>query len=205
VIRSRRGLVPLRGLVVAAAVGLAPVIAGCEAGYNAPTQQWHQPTPGASAVVSNTLRINNMFVLGPAPGHTLPRGAAAGVFLALANNGAPDRLISITAPGAAASVQVPTGGIRVGSQQSLLLTGPVPRVLLKHLTRTLNGGQFVRVNMEFQNAGHVSLLVPVMPRTASYGTYSPAPLVLHPKVTPSPLAPGGTPGPTPTASPAATG
>jgi copper(I)-binding protein len=205
VIRSRRGLVPLRGLVVAAAVGLAPVIAGCEAGYNAPTQQWHQPTPGASAVVSNTLRINNMFVLGPAPGHTLPRGAAAGVFLALANNGAPDPLISITAPGAAASVQVPTGGIRVGSQQSLLLTGPVPRVLLKHLTRTLNGGQFVRVNMEFQNAGHVSLLVPVMPRTASYGTYSPAPLVLHPTVTPSPLVPGGTPAPTPTASPAATG
>jgi hypothetical protein len=93
----------------------------------------------------------------------------------------------------------------VGSQQSLLLTGPVPRVLLKHLTRTLNGGQFVRVNMEFQNAGHVSLLVPVMPRTASYGTYSPAPLVLHPTVTPSPLVPGGTPAPTPTASPAATG
>jgi hypothetical protein len=204
VIRSRRGLLSPRGLAVVAVVGLAPVIAGCEAGFNAPTQQWHQPTPGASAVV-NTLRINNMFVLGPAPGHTLPRGAAAGVFLALANDGAPDRLISITAPGAATSVQVPASGIRVGSQQSLFLTGPVPRVLLEHLTRTLHGGQFVRVNMEFQNAGHVSLLVPVMPRTASYGTYSPAPLFLHPKATLSPLVPGATPVPTPTASPAATG
>jgi copper(I)-binding protein len=197
VIRSKRGLLSLRDLVVVAAVGLIPAIAGCEAGSNAPTQQWHQPTPGASAIVDNTLRINNMFVLGPAPGLTLPRGASAGVFLALANDGAPDRLISITAPGSANSVQVPAGGIFVGRQQSLLLTGPAPRVLLVHLTRTLNGGQWVRLNMEFQNAGHVSLMVPVMPRTASYGTYSPAPLFLHPKVTISPVAPG-TPSPTPT-------
>jgi len=196
VIRSKRGLLSLRDLVVVAAVGLIPAIAGCEAGYNAPTQQWHQPTPGTSAIVDNTLRINNMFVLGPAPGLTLPRGASAGVFLALANAGAPDRLISITAPGSANSVQVPAGGIFVGRQQSLLLTGPAPRVLLVHLTRTLNGGQWVRLNMEFQNAGHVSLMVPVMPRTASYGTYSPAPLFLHPKVTPSPVLPS-TPSPTP--------
>ena len=195
-IRSKRGLLSLRDLVVVAAVGLIPAIAGCEAGYNAPTQQWHQPTPGASAIVDNTLRINNLFVLGPAPGLTLPRGASAGVFLALANDGAPDRLISITAPGSANSVQVPAGGIFVGRQQSLLLTGPAPRVLLVHLTRTLNGGQWVRLNMEFQNAGHVSLMVPVMPRTASYGTYSPAPLFLHPKVTPSPVVPS-TASPTP--------
>jgi hypothetical protein len=104
----------------------------------------------------------------------------------------------MTAPGAAAAVLVPTGGIRVGAQQSLFLTGPAPRVLLRHLTRTLNGGQYIRVNMEFQNAGHVSLLVPVMPRTAAYGTFSPAPLFLHPKVTPSPVLPA-TPSPTPTA------
>ena len=197
-IRSRRGLLSLRDFVVVAALGLIPAIAGCEAGTNAPTQQWHQPTPGASAIVNDTLRINNMFVLGPTPGRTLPRGASAGMFLALANDGGPDRLISITAPGAAVSVQVPTGGIRIGAKQSLFFTGPAPRVLLQHLTRTLNGGQYIRVNMEFQNAGHVSLLVPVMPRTAAYGTFSPAPLFLHPKVTPSPVVPS-TPSPTPTA------
>ena len=119
------------------------------------------------------------------------------MFLSLANDGAPDRLISINAPGAAASVQVPTGGIRIGAQQSLFFTGPAPRVLLQHLTRTLNGGQYIRVNMEFQNAGHVSLLVPVMPRVAAYGTFSPAPLFLHAKVTPTPAVPS-TPSPTPT-------
>jgi hypothetical protein len=195
VIRSRRGVLSVRGLAVVAAAGLIPAIAGCEAGSNAPTQQWHQPTPGASATVNNTLRINNMFVLGPTPGFSLPRGASAGVFLALTNNGLPDRLISITAPTAATSVRVPVGGISLSHNESLLLTGPSPRVLLVRLTRTLNGGQYVRVNMNFQNAGHVSLLVPVMPRAAFYATFSPAPVLLHPNV------PATSPTPSPTSSP----
>jgi copper(I)-binding protein len=196
VIRSRRGLLSLRNLVVVAAVGLIPAIAGCEAGNNAPTQQWHQPTPGASAIVDNTLRINNMFVLGPTPGFTLPRGASAGVFFAVANDGAPDRLLSIKAPGEATSVLVPAGGITLGRQQTLFLTGPSPRVVLQHLTRTLNGGQWVLLNLQFQNAGFVSMRVPVMPRTESYGTFSPAPVFVRPHATPTPLAPG-TPSPTP--------
>ena len=196
-IRSRRGLPSLRALVVVAAVGLIPAVAGCEAGNNAPTQQWHQPTPGASAIVDNTLRINNMFVLGPTPGFTLPRGASAGVFFALSNDGAPDRLLSITAPGDAISVLVPAGGITLGREQTLFLTGPSPRVVLEHLTRTLNGGQWIRLNLQFQNAGFVSLKVPVMPRTESYGTFSPAPLIVRPHATPTPSAPG-TPSATPT-------
>jgi copper(I)-binding protein len=193
VIRSRRGLLSLRDLVVVAAVGLIPAIAGCEAGNNAPTQQWHQPTPGASAIVDNTLRINNMFVLGPTPGFTLPRGASAGVFFALANDGAPDRLLSIRAPGEAISVLVPAGGISLGREQSLFFTGPSPRVVLEHLTRTLNGGQWIRLNLQFQNAGFVSLKVPVMPRTESYGTFSPAPLIVRPTPTPSAVSASPTP------------
>ena len=193
-IRSRRGVLSLRGLAAVAAAGLIPAIAGCEAGANAPTQQWHQPTPGASAIVNNTLRINNMFVLGPTPGFSLPRGATAGVFLALTNDGVPDRLISITAPTAATSIRMPAGGISLGHMQSLFLTGPSPRVLLVHLTRILNGGQYVRVNMNFQNAGHVSLLVPVMPRATFYTTFSPAPVLLRPNIPASPT-------PSPTASP----
>jgi hypothetical protein len=70
-------------------------------------------------------------------------------------------------------------------------------VVLEHLTRTLNGGQWIRLNLRFQNAGFVSLKVPVMPRTESYGTFSPAPLILRPHTIPTPLAPG-TPSPTPT-------
>jgi copper(I)-binding protein len=187
---SSRGTRPLRGLLIVAAAALVPVIAGCEAGTNAPTQQWHQPTPGASAVLANTMRINNVFVLGPTPGFRLPTGASAGMFFALNNTGAPDRLLSIRAPGSALAVQVPAGGITIGRNQSLLFTGPEPRVLLRHLTRTLHGGQYVRVNMEFQSAGHVTLLVPVMPRAAFYATYSPAPrpvLAVRPAATPTPI------------------
>ena len=177
-----------------AAAALIPVIAGCEAGNNAPTQQWHQPTAGASAVVSDTMRINNMFVLGPIPGLKIPPGESAGVFFALNNSGPFDRLISITAPGSASSVRVPVGGITIGRDQSLLFTGPSPRVLLQGLSRTLHGGQYVRMNLDFQSAGHVTLLVPVMPRAAFYSTFSPAPrLVLTPRATLSPFA-------TPTAS-----
>lgn len=192
-IPSYRGARPLRGLLVTAAAVLIPAVAGCEAGINAPTQRWHQPTPGAAAVVSNTLRINNAFVLGPVPGNFLPLGGTAGLFFALSNNGSRDRLLSISAPGTAASVQVPAGGISVGRQQSLLLTGPAPRVLLEHLTRTLHGGQYVVVHMSFLNAGGVTLRVPVMPRAAAYATFSPAPL--HPSATATPAA---SPAPTPT-------
>jgi copper(I)-binding protein len=198
VIRTRRGARPLRDLVVVALAAAIPAIAGCEAGNGAPTQQWHQPTPGASAIVNNTIRINNMFVLGPAPGFTLPAGATAGVFFSIANDGAPDRLVSISAPRAAAAVHVPVGGISLSRKQSLFLTGPSPRVLLVRLTRGLHGGQAVRVNMRFQNAGRVSLLVPVMPRAAYYGTYSPAPLFLRPSGTAAPLIPfSPSPAPTP--------
>jgi copper(I)-binding protein len=200
VIRSRRGLLWLRDLVVVAAVVLVPAIAGCEAGNDAPTQQWHQPTPGASAIVDNTLRINNMFVLGPTPGFTLPRGASAGVFFGLSTDGAPDRLLSIKAPGAAASVVVPRGGITLGRQQTLLLTGPSPRVVLVHLTRTLNGGQWIRLNLLFQNAGFVSIKVPVVPRTESYGTFSPAPLFLRPSSSVTPAVPASA-SPSPSATP----
>jgi hypothetical protein len=200
VIRTRRGARPLRGLVVVAVAAAIPAVAGCEAGNNAPTQQWHQPTPGASAIVDNTIRINNMFVLGPAPGFTLRPGASAGLFFSLANDGAPDRLVSISAPRAAATVQVPAGGISLGRKGSLLLSGPAPQVLLRRLTRGLHGGQVVRVNMRFLNAGRVSLLVPVMPRAAYYSTFSPAPVFLRPSGTAAPLIPFS-PSPSPTPSP----
>jgi copper(I)-binding protein len=202
VIFSSRGVLPLRGALIVAAAALIPAIAGCEAGLNAPTQEWHQPTPGASAIVDNTMRVINMFVLGPVPGNKIPVGASAGLFFALNNGGSFDRLISITAPGSASSVHVPIGGITIGRNQSLLFTGPAPRVLLQGLTRTLHGGQYVRMNLNFQNAGHVTMLVPVMPRAAFYVTYSPAPhLAVTPAATLSPTAtPVPSPAPTPTPS-----
>lgn len=185
VTRSIRGAVPLRGLLAVTAVALIPVIAGCEAGTNAPTQQWHQAAPGAYAVVANTIRINNMFVLGPPPASVLPAGSSAGVFLALSNGGAADKLISISAPGAAAAVRLPGGEISLGSQQTVRLTGPAPQVVLDQLTRAVHGGQTIKMVLDFQNAGTKTLQVPVLPRAAYFSTYSPAPVSASPSPTSS--------------------
>jgi hypothetical protein len=209
VILSHRATAPLRALAVAAAAALVPAIAGCEAGFNAPTQQWHQPSAGASAVVNNEIRINNMFVLGASPAFWLPRGGSAGLFLALNNEGGPDRLIGISAPGSATAVQMPGGGVRLASQQSVFLTGPAPEVILRGLTRRLNGGQHILIVLHFLRAGSKVIQVPVMPRAQWFATYSPVPPLVRPSPS-GPASPSGTasasPGATsPSPSPSTTG
>jgi copper(I)-binding protein len=197
---------PLRVLAMVVAAAVAPVIAGCEAGFNAPTQQWHQPAAGASAVVNNVLRINNVFVLGAAPAFSLPRGSSAGLFLAITNEGAaPDRLIGVTAPGTAAAVQLPAGGVRLAGQQQVLLSGPAPRVILRRLIRSVNGGQHILVVLHFVRAGNVTMVVPVMPRAQWFSTFSPAPLLVRPSPSPTGTASPSPSGTSPSPSPSATG
>ena len=178
----KAGLRPQVALAVLAIAALIPAVAGCEAGNNAPTQEWHQPTSGAQAI-HNNIYINNVFVLGAPIGATVPAGHSAGVFLALFNNGSPDKLLSITAPGTAKSVLLPGDAVSLASQQAVLLTGPVPQVILEDLTRPLVGGSSVRLVMNFQNAASISLTVPVAPRAQYYSTLSPPPT---PTPTPSP-------------------
>jgi copper(I)-binding protein len=160
-------------LIVAAAV-LIPALAGCEAGSNAPTLHWHQPTDGAGTVTGD-IAIRDVFVVGAPLNGTLAAGQSAGLFFAIVNSGSPDRLVSVTAPGAAKSVTIPGGQLALGTQQAILLTGPQPRVLLNGLTRALPGGSFIRVTMSFQNARSVTLDVPVIPQADAYATFSPAP------------------------------
>jgi copper(I)-binding protein len=201
VIRSSHRIGGPRGLLVLAIAALIPALAGCEAGTNAPTQQWHQPTDGTGTVFNN-IAIRNVFVLGAPIGQTIRTGQSAGVFLALINNGSADRLVRITAPGTAKSVTLPGGRVTLLSQQSVLLTGPAPKVVLEDLTRPLSGGGTVKLVLTFQNAASVTMVVPVMPRAQYYSTFSP------PKPTPSPSPTsrrhGATASPTPSASPSPT-
>ncbi len=197
----RRATLPRRLFITAAAV-LVPALAGCEAGINAPTQQWHEPTDGAGTV-AHGIAIRNVFVLGAPENAALAAGKSAGLFFALVNSGSPDRLLSISAPGAATSVRLPGGGpVSLVQDRPVLLTGPRPEVVLTGLRRSLPGGSFIRVIMNFQNAGSVPLSVPVVPQAQYYSTFSPAP-------TPTPTASttrkpkrarGATPTPTPSSS-----
>jgi copper(I)-binding protein len=182
VIRSQRRTARPRSLLVLAIAALIAALAGCEAGTNAPTQEWHNPTDGAG-IVQDNISIRDVFVLGAPLGSALPPGESAGVYFALINNGSPDKLLSITAPGTAKSVTLPGGTVDLASQQAVLLTGPTPKVILEDLTRPLSGGGSVTLVMNFQNAASVTLDVPVLPQAAFYSTYSTAPTP-----TPSPTA-----------------
>jgi len=191
-----------RRLVLVAAVALIPVLAGCEAGNNAPTLDFHYPTEAGGTAVGD-LAIRNVFVLGAPLGHSLSIGQSASLFLALVNTGAPDRLISISAPGTASSVTLP-GIIPIRAGHPVFLTGPQPQLVLTDLTRTVTGGSTIRIVMTFQKAGPITLIVPVMPRAAHYVTYAPPQPVITPSPSPTTSSPGGaTPTATPSPSPSA--
>jgi copper(I)-binding protein len=159
-------------LVLVAAVALIPAVAGCEAGDNAPTLNFHYPTDAAGTAVGD-LSIRNVFVLGAPIGRDLAAGESASVFLALVNTGAPDKLIQISAPGTAASVTLPTGGIPVVLGHPVYYAGPTPQVVLKDLTRPLRSGSDVTLVLTFEKAGPVRLQVPVLPRANQYATLQP--------------------------------
>jgi copper(I)-binding protein len=159
---------------------LIPAIAGCEAGTNAPTLEFHPASSGAHTV-QNGIQLTNVFVLGgpstPAQPSTLPPGSSAGLFLSLYNGGSrPDTLESVTAPGAAASVSLPGGSVAlpVGAAP-VNLTGPQPEIVLNNLKTTLTGGSNVTLFLQFQRAGQVKLVVPVMAQNFYFQTYSQAP------------------------------
>jgi hypothetical protein len=212
VIRSGwRSALPRRLVLVAVAL-LIPVLAGCEADNNAPSLQFHYPTDtagyppdSAGSSATGSLSIRNVFVLGAPVGRNLVKGQSASLFLAVINGGAPDKLISISAPGSATAVSLPTGGVPVVYGHPIFLTGPKPQLVLVGLTRTIRSGSSLRLNLTFQKAGTISLVVPVMPRAVQYETYAPPQAAVTTTVSPSvsptatstPKSHGSRPSPTP--------
>jgi hypothetical protein len=187
-----------RRLLLGAIAVLVPVLAGCEAGANAPTVEFHQASFGNSETV-NGVTIDDAFVLGPAPGSALPPGGQAGVFLSIesVNN---DQLTQVTT-GAASSVQLVGGPVTLTANSVADLSGPQPQIVLTGLTSALSAGQTVTLQLDFSSAGSISIQVPVEPTAYDYTTYSAPPPPL-PSPSPSTSAPGS-PGasPSPSASP----
>jgi copper(I)-binding protein len=160
-----------RRLLIGAVALLLPVLAGCEAGLNAPTLEFH-PASNGTTIVQNNIRIDNAFVLGPPLGSTLPPGGRAGAFLSLvAQNG--DRLLSVSAPGGASSVRLIGGPVNLPPGDLVDLSGPKPRLVLTGLTSALNGGETVQMSFTFAVAGTITIPVPVEAHAYYYSTYSP--------------------------------
>ena len=183
---------------------LMPAIAGCEAGNGAPTLMFHAASAGAQTVV-NGIRITNVFVLGAPSGSTLPAGSSASLFLSLFNDGATDDTLQSVSAAGAASVTLDGGTVAVPSETPVNLTGPQPSAVLNNLSAPLPSGGYVKVTMQFKNAGPVTLQVPVEPQSYYWATYSPAPSAPASVPASTPAAtPGSTVAPNPTVTPSAT-
>jgi len=168
-----------RRLLFGALAVLAPALAGCEAGFNAPTLEYHPAAFGAYAM-KNGISISNAFVLGPSPSGPEVAGGRAGLFLAITSQNG-DKLVSASAPGTASAVKILGGSVSVPAAAPVTLTGPIPRVVLTGLANPLQGGELVKLNLTFAEAGTIAMTVPVQPKAYEYATFSPPP-------TPSPAA-----------------
>ncbi|HEX3960682.1 MAG TPA: copper chaperone PCu(A)C [Trebonia sp.] len=198
----------IRRSLLAGAVALlvVPALAGCEAGLNAPTLEFHPASSGAHKIVDG-LTISNVFVLAAPSGASLPPGSRAGMFLGLYNNGSSsDKLIGVTLPhGGAASVTIAGGSVTVPGNSGVNLTGPSPKIVLNGLSAPLSGGQAIDVTLIFQKAGQANLDVPVEPQSYYYASLSqPSASATPPAATPStkasvtPATPSAPATPTPT-------
>jgi len=185
-----------RRLLVGAIALLVPALAGCEAGLNAPTLEYHPATNGIN-VIDNGINIDNAFVLGPGLNSTLPVGGSAGVFVALLSQTS-DTLESVSAPGTATSATITGGPVDLAPQALVNLDGPAPQIVLSGLTKALSGGETIKLVLTFATVGAVTLEVPVEPQAYTYATYSP-PAIATPSASPTASASG-----TATASPSAT-
>jgi copper(I)-binding protein len=202
VIRARFGTTAAGRLLLGAGALalLMPAIAGCEAGNGAPTLEFHAASAGAQTVV-NGIRITNVFVLGAPSGSALPAGSSASLFMSLFNDGGTaDTLEGATAAGAA-SVALDGGTVALPSETPVNLTGPQPSAVLTNLTSALASGGYVKVTLQFKNAGPVTLSVPVEPQSYYWSTFSPAPSA--PASTPAASTPGATTTPAATSTGAA--
>jgi copper(I)-binding protein len=200
VFRSRSGKTVTHSLLIGALALLIPATAGCEAGFNAPTLEFH-PAAGGATFAVNGIEVSDAFVLGAPVGSALPAGSSASVFLSLFNTGAsPDALVKINAPGSASSVHLTGGTVSLPAQSPVELAGPHPFVYLTGLTQPLSGGQSVQLTLIFEHAGQVTIPVPVQPQSFSYSTFS-APPSPAPSAPASP-APSAPPTPTTATAPA---
>jgi hypothetical protein len=160
-----------RRLLFGAIALLIPALAGCEAGLNAPTLQYH-PANFAGDQVKNGISFSNVFILGAAPNGPAVAGGRTGVFLSLfAVNG--DRLTGVKAPGTATSVSITGGSVNLPAQSLVDLSGPVPKVVLNGLADSLQGGEMITLNFTFAKAGTITMTVPVEPQAFEYQTFSP--------------------------------
>jgi len=184
-----------RRMLFGALAVLVPVLAGCEAGMDAPTLTYHPAAFGGYAT-HDGISIDNAFVLASTSGTVEPRN---GVFFSVTSQDG-DRLVSISAPGTAPLVRIDGGAVNLPAQMPVDLTGPEPQVVLTGLSSPLTAGSVITMTFNFARAGSVTMGVPVEPHAYEYVTDSPPPALPTPKPT-TPASGSATASASPTTTP----
>jgi len=161
-----------RRMLFGALAVLVPALAGCEAGLDAPTLEYHPAAFGGYAA-HDGIRIDNAFVLASTTGVAVPR---AGVFFSVTSQDG-DRLVSISAPGTAPLVRIDGGAVNLPPEMPADLTGPVPTVVLTGLSSPLTAGSAITMTFSFARAGTITMQVPVEAHAGEYSTFSPPPSI----------------------------
>ena len=172
-----------RRMLFGALAVLVPALAGCEAGLNAPTLEYHPAAFGGYAT-HDGISIDNAYVLASSTGVAVPR---AGVFFSVTSQDG-DRLVSISAPGTAPLVRIDGGAVNLPPEMPADLTGPVPTVVLTGLSSPLTAGSAITMTFSFARAGTITMQVPVEAHAYEYATYSPPPSIPAPTPTKTPQA-----------------
>jgi copper(I)-binding protein len=178
-----------RAIVAAAFLAAAPVLAGCGAGADAITNKPYSPTEALS-VKTKGIDISQAFFLGPDSGATLPAGAATPLYLSLVNtNAGSDQLVGLGVDPALGTAKV-SAPVTLPQGRRVSVGKPTPTIMVEGLKKALRGGEGVKVQLQFANAGIVQLTIPVITRSREFTAY--------------PQAPGASAAPTPTPTPSAT-
>lgn len=150
------------GAAPALAFGLALVLTGCGANFEAETYQTRAVADGTTTGVGE-VAVLNITVVPPEGSDTLEAGDDAEVRLTLTNDGdEDDRLVEVTTPAAAAVELQEEGGqvdaVVVPRRGS---TGDTVTLALTRLTEDLRPGRYIEMTLRFERAGELAVRVPI--------------------------------------------
>jgi copper(I)-binding protein len=170
-----------RVIAVAALLAAAPTLAACGTGFDANTNQPYAPTE-AGVLISETgspagygkngVMISQAFILGPDSGGQIPTGGSAPLYLHILNTTTTADALSGITPDEQFAASVRTAG---PIQLAPNTPATTQQITVEGLKRSLRGGESVRLTLNFQKAGSVTLAVPVMTRSREFASLPPVP------------------------------
>ncbi|MFG1753459.1 copper chaperone PCu(A)C [Streptosporangium sandarakinum] len=161
-------------IAAAAFLAAAPVLAGCGTGEDANTSKPYHPTE-AVTVRQNGIDISQAFFLGPEPGSKIQAGGAIPLYMSLVNSArTADQLVGVGIDPAVGTAKIPAP-VELKTGQGVRIGTPTPTIVVEGLKQPLGGGESIKIQLQFANAGIIPVTVPVITRSREFATLAPAP------------------------------